>query len=308
MGPPALPGSLERSPLNEIILVTPPVAEPVSVAEMMIQLGLGAPADTGLDSQLASQLTGLLLAARQYCENYTRTAFMTQTWLLQRDGWPCNDFRYHIGGDFHSAFYVPKPPFQSIGSMQYVDVDGNVQPLALSTNYGSNPNDPIYGYQLDPGSDTRPARLMPPWAKPWPPTRRVANAVMVQFKCGFGGAVTGSMTPGSAVLTGPVFNPGDVGQPVTVPGGIAGVSGGPATALVTSIASVDGSGMATLAAAATAAVAATPAIYVGLPVPESVRLAIKFMTQFFFQNGADADLPTPRIVAGLLEMYRNRVA
>lgn len=294
--------------MNEIILVTPPAAEPVSVGEMMIQLGLGSPSDVGLNTQLTAQLTGPLLAARQYCENYTRTAFLTQTWQMNRDGWPCIEGRYHVGRAFRSEFYVPKPPFQSVSFMQYVDVEGAVQTLLPSLNYGSNPNDSFYGYQLDQGSDTRPARLMPPWAKPWPPTRRVANAVMLGFKCGFGGPVTGSMTNGSSVLTGAKFNAGDVGQAVSVPGAIAGVGSSPAAALVTSIASVDTNGVATLAAVATAAVATTPAIYVGQPVPESIRMAIKFMAQFFFQNGADADLPVPRIVAELLGMYVNRVA
>ncbi|GGA80720.1 hypothetical protein GCM10011507_34920 [Edaphobacter acidisoli] len=288
--------------MNEIIQIAAPLAEPVSVAEMMLQLGLGTPADSTLNSQLTSQLTTLLLAARQYCENYTRTAFMTQTWLLQRDSWPFVDGRYRTGGAFNAAFRLPKPPFQSIAFMRYVDVDGNIQPLTQSTDYGSNPNDPIYGYQLDPGSDTRPARLLPPWAKPWPPLRYVANAVMVQFKCGYGGSVPASMAANSPILVGPVFNAGDVGQAVSVPG-----AGTAAANLVTTIASVDENGRATLAASATVAVTNVSA-YVGQPVPESVRQAIKFMAAFFFQNGVDVDLPTPRIIAELLEMYRNRVA
>lgn len=290
--------------MNEVILITPPAVEPVLVPEMMLQLGMGTPADSTLNSQLTTFLTSLLLAARQYCENYTRTAFVTQVWQMNCDHWPPVDGRYHVGGAFNASFRLPKPPFQSIAFMQYVDVGGNVQPLIESTDYGSNPNDPIYGYQLDPGADTRPARLLPPWAKPWPPIRRVANAVMVQYKCGFGGPVTASMTASSPILTGPVFNAGDVGQAVSVPGAI---TGSPPTALITSIASVDSNGEATLAANATAAVTDV-AVYVGQPVPESIRQAIKFMTQFFYQNGADVDQPTPRVIESLLEMYRNRVS
>lgn len=295
--------------MNEVIQIAGPTTEPVSVAEMMLQLGMGTPADSALNTQLTSQLSPLLLAARQWCENYTRAAFLTQTWLLQRDGWPCIDGRYHIGGSFEAAFRIPKPPFQSVGFMQYVDVNGDVQTLLPQTDYGSNPNDPIYGYQLDPGADTRPARLMPPWAKPWPPIRRVANAVMVQFKCGYGGYVTASMDENDAVLDGPVFYPGDVGQAVCVPGAIAAVGSTPAKALITTIASVDDDGVATLAAAATAAVTgATNNVYVGQPVPEGIRQAIKFLTQFWYQNGADVDLPAPRVIESLLSMYMNRVS
>jgi hypothetical protein len=292
--------------LNEIVQIAGPTVEPVTVADMMVQLGLGSPTDATLLAQLNTQLGDCVAGAREFCENFTRTAFLTQVWQMNCDTWPFVDGRYHGAGFNHSSFRLPKPPFQSIAFMQYVDTDGVVQTLTQETDYGVSPNDPIYGYQLDPGYDTRPARLLPPWAKPWPPLRRVANAVMVQYKCGYGGPVTASMAIDSAILTGPVFNPGDVGQSVSVPGAIAG---DPVTTLSTRILSVDGNGQATLAANATAVVAsALNNVWVGNKLPKSVYRAIKLLAQFYWQNGSDTDLPTPRVIYDVLEMYRNRVA
>ena len=89
-----------------------------------------------------------------------------------------------------------------------------------------------------------------------------------------------------------------------VPG--AGPEGVP---LLTAILSVDGNGQATLAASASTAVAASPNnVWVGRQVPQKIQLAIQFMTQFFFEQGATTDLPTPRVVEDLLEMYINRAA
>lgn len=293
--------------MNSLIQVATPAVEPVLVPEMLLQLGMGTPADGTLDAQLVSQLTGLLLAARTYVENSCRIAIVTQSWLFQGDSWPGTNMRYNVGGAFHSEFRIPKPPFQSIAFFQYVDVTGTIQPLSQDLSFGNSTA--VYAYQLDPGFDTRPARLLPAWARPWPPTRWVANAVALQFKCGFGGPVSASMAIDTAILTGPVFNQGDIGQQVNVPGAVAGVGGAPATALATTIASVDVNGQATLAAPATAAVAlATNNVYAGLPVPEPIRQAIKFLAQHFYTHGADADMPMPRVIGALLEPYMNRVS
>ena len=278
--------------------LTQPAVEPVSVEDCFTQLGLGAPTD---NAQLAQQITDLIVAARLYCESITRTSFITRNWQYNLDDWPGHDPRYSDG---HSIFYIPQSPLQSVISLQYVDVGGVVQTLTQDTQYGTNLTEPTYQYQLDPGADTRPARLMPPWARPWPPIRLVANAVMLQFKSGYGGPVTASMAAGSSILTGPVWNPGDVGQAINVPG--AGPNGGN---LVTTILAVDGNGQATLAAPAVAAVASVANnVWAGNPVPANICLAIKFMVQVLFEQGATSDVPLPRIVEQLLGPYKNEVS
>ena len=76
---------------------------------------------------------------------------------------------------------LPKPPFQSIVSFNYIDTQGVTQDMT------------VYGFQQDPGSETQPARLTPPFAQPWPPIRRIPNNVSVEFICGYGD--TGDTVP-----------------------------------------------------------------------------------------------------------------
>jgi hypothetical protein len=111
------------------------------------------------------------------------------------------------------------------------------------------------------------------------------------------------MSANSAILTGPVFTRASVGQSVSVPGALAGT---PAATLNTSILSIDSNGQATLAAPATVAVPIDDNnVWVGEPVPEDIVLAIKLLAQFLFQNGADVDLPIPRVIQLLLSPYVN---
>jgi uncharacterized phiE125 gp8 family phage protein len=67
---------------------------------------------------------------------------------------------------------IPKPPFQSITSVQYVDAGGTPQTLAASE------------YQIDGNSE--PAILLPAFGKVWPVTRWQAAAVTVNFVAGYG--------------------------------------------------------------------------------------------------------------------------
>src|SRR5690242_4477350 len=153
-----------------LTLITPPAVEPVSLDDVTEILSYGP--TSGLDATtlalLTSRLTPLITSARMACEDYLRGALITQTWQLQLDGFPGFNTRYNWNG--YPAILVPKPPFQSIISFQYVDVGGVLQTMAEDTTYGVN--DPtFYSYQLDPGGQTQPARILPAYARPWPPTR-----------------------------------------------------------------------------------------------------------------------------------------
>jgi hypothetical protein len=295
----------------ELVPITPPAAEPVLVTDLLNQLGLVMPSDAGLAAALTAGLTGKLVAARADCENYTRLAFITQTWGLKCDSFPGRDFRYLPTG--YAALLLPKPPLQSIASFQYVDTAGQLQTLLQETTYGVDPAAPIYGYQLDRGGEEQPSKLIVSYPKVWPPTRMVPSNVLVKFRCGYGGPLTVSTTANSAVIAGPKFNPDDAsllpletGLAVSIPG--AGpVVGGNATALVTNIASVDGNGQATLATAATAAVMNAPGWF-GAQVPQPILQAILFLAQWYYEQASVVDAPLPRVVRGLLDPYRNLVA
>ncbi|MGC1784455.1 MAG: phage head-tail connector protein [Acidobacteriaceae bacterium] len=296
--------------MNDIVLITPPTAEPVTAAQLMQQMGMGTISDPTLSASLTAQLTAYLLTARQDCENYCQRVFLTQHWLLRRDSFPGHNLRYEWNG--YPQIELPKPPFQSVDAFNYIDVSGAVQALTIDTTYGTNPANPEYGYQLDRGSETQAARLLPPFARPWPPTRMVPANVMVQFRCGYGGPITATIAANSAVLSvanGITFNPddvplltGDTGLPISIPG--AGAGG---ATLSTFIASVDGSGNATLATAASTTVTDVPG-WAGVPVPQNILQAILFLAQWYYEQASIVDAPMPRVVRALLDPYRNMVA
>jgi hypothetical protein len=295
--------------MNEPVLITPPASEPVTLAEVKLQLGFGPVEDSTREASaiLSEKLRPFILAARRECESYCRRVFITQRWLLRRDGFPGGDFAYN--GHGYAEILLPKPPFQSIDFFKYVDTAGAVQSLTLDTTYGNGSLQ--YGYQLRRGTLTQPARVMPSWARPWPPSRMVPSNVMIQFRCGYGQPIVCSMTQGSAALTisgGITFNPddaplmaGDTGLPISVQG--AGANGG---VLNTFIASVDGSGHATLKDVAVATVA-NVAGWAGQPVPEEIRNAIKLTIEAYYNQGSDGG-ELPLAARRQLEYYRNLVA
>lgn len=271
------------------VLITGPTVEPVTLADALIQIDIDAPADSILNTALGQKVTRAITSARFYCEGYARRVFMTQTWQWKLDGWPAYDTRYDER--WYNSLVLPKPPFQSVSSFTYTDTQGNTQDMFA------------YGFQVDPGSETQPARLTPPFAQPWPPLRMIPNNVQVTFRCGYGGPVAGAtMTASSKILAGPKWNSGDVGLSISIPG-----AGEAAAALNSTIAAVDTNGQATLADSASTAVTGVTA-FAGDEVPANITQAILFMTQFFFEQGATVDLPTPRVIESLLGQYRNLVA
>lgn len=299
-----------------ISIVTPPGAEPVTTAELSLQLQLNAPGDSTLLANQTQRLQDFIWAARESCEDWTRRAFVTQTWKLARDSFPGHNLRYDWNG--YPEIWLPKAPFQSVVSFTYIDVSGAAQTLTQDTTYGVNPQNPQYGYQLERGSETQPARLLPPFARPWPPTRLVPSNVIVVFRCGFGGPVTVSLAQGSAQLevsaaTPFLFDaddapllPTELGLPVYIPG--AGAAGAP---LITNVASVSNPGTQSSAAtlAATAATAVTGAsAWLGLPVPHAVRRAILLTAEWYWEQGSVIENELPAVARALLGPWRNLVA
>lgn len=164
--------------MDDVVLITPPAMEPVTLAQVKTHAKIFTTAD---DSYLSSIV---IPAARQAIEDELKQVLITQTWLLKRDGFPGFDPKYETQG--YPTIVMPKPPFQSIISFTYVDVAGVTQTLLQTASDGTTVDGQFYGYQLDPGSETQPARLIPPWARPWPPARRLPMAVQVEFVCGYG--------------------------------------------------------------------------------------------------------------------------
>ena len=106
---------MQSHPLST--LITAPSVEPLTLAEAKLYLRVDATTENSL-------ITGMIVAARQWVETYTRRSLVTQTW----------DFRYHDFMDTREPLLLPKAPLQSVTSITYLDEDGVSQTLA-SSNY-----------------------------------------------------------------------------------------------------------------------------------------------------------------------------
>jgi len=213
-----------------LVLITPPSLEPVTLEDMaeVLSYGPAASLDPTTLSMLTARVTPLIVAARTACEDYLRQALITQTWELRIDGFPGYSTRY--SRQEYPQIWIPRSPFQSIESFQYVDVGGALQDMPQDTSYGVD-DATFYSYQLDPGSQTIPARVLPSYARPWPPTRLVANNVTLRFIAGYGDTAS--------------------------------------------------------------------------TVPAPILMAIRYLAQWFYEQGGMQDTALPTVVTRLLDPYRN---
>lgn len=135
--------------------ITPPAAEPVTLAEAKAHLRVDSTDDDLL-------ISSLIIASRIYCEQFTARAFITQTWEYVIDTFPADDIM------------LPLPPLQSVTSVKYDDASGIEQTLATTE------------YEVDTVSQ-------PGWIVPvttgWPKSIwEGINAVRIQFVAGYASA------------------------------------------------------------------------------------------------------------------------
>lgn len=276
--------------MMDIVLLTPPPIAPVTLDEAKRQCGFGPmdDSDRAASQILADDLRGYIQLAVADVESRSRRALITQTFLVKADAFPGRDYRYLYSGS--AAFEIPQPPVQSIYSFRYLDVSGTWQTLLQDTTYGVSISAPQYGYQFVRGSETQAGRLIVAYPRTWPPPRLVPANVQYKFRAGYGGPLTVSIGASSAVISGPTFNPddaplleGETGLPVSIPG--AGTGG---ATLKTNIASVNSSGVATLAVAATSTVTDVTGWF-GNPVPVQLASAVKFLVQYHYEKAEGYD-------------------
>jgi len=137
-----------------LTLNTPPSAEPVTLDQAKAHLKV----DTADDDAL---ITSLIAAARARAEWHTGRAFVTQSWTLWLDAWPCD-----------GIIEIPLPPLRSVASVTAYALDDSATVLDAAT------------WQVDTTSS--PARLMlKPNASPPVNLRRI-NAIAVAFTAGYG--------------------------------------------------------------------------------------------------------------------------
>src|SRR5580698_7837977 len=141
-------------------LVTPPVVEPVTLADAKAYLRVDFDTDDVL-------ITALITAAREMCEQKMNRAIYNQTYVLSLDQFNYGDWRSTIPMERRNplrssalwesmALRLPMPRLVSVTSITYLDVTGTPQTLDPST------------YNVDPASE--PARIVPAINLTWPTT------------------------------------------------------------------------------------------------------------------------------------------
>jgi uncharacterized phiE125 gp8 family phage protein len=134
-------------------VISAPLIEPVSLAEVKDQLGIN---DTRSDGLLSRRI----VEARQWAESYTGRAFMQQT----------REIRWDCFVDRHEC-----PSALTVSSVKYIDTNG-VEQTVSSSDYT------LDTYAFIPFVQSA-------YDISWPWTRRERNAVRIQFTAGYGDTV-----------------------------------------------------------------------------------------------------------------------
>lgn len=163
-----------------LALATAAASEPLTLAEAKKQVEL-ATQDTAHDEHLLRLIT----AAREYAEEFTGRAIVTQTWDLFLDAWPVRDI--------YKTVWLPKPPLQSVTFVKYYDSDG-VQQTWQSSNYAVRTSREPGGVSLAYGVQ-------------WPSSRYQPDAINVRYVAGYGSrtAVPQSLKAAMLLLVGHWF-------------------------------------------------------------------------------------------------------
>ena len=140
-----------------------PNLEPVTLTEFKNQLRI-------LTNHEDTLLETYISTARERCEEYLGQAFVNQTWELSIDRWPCSSI-----ANSYSAIEFPRPPLQSVSSVQYRASTGTLTTLSST------------GYQVD--IKNKPGRVAPAANGSWPTLGSgYLNSIVVTAVCGYGGA------------------------------------------------------------------------------------------------------------------------
>lgn len=283
-------------------LLTPPAAEPVSVAELATHLRIAA---GDLDPDTQSLLSAYLVAAREWCETFTQRAFITQKWRMYLDAFP-GYIDQRLGGrpvsspvaigatsymaGIRWAIVPPFSPVQSIDSVNFLDANGNTVTMVSGTDYLTD-------------IISNPARVTPQFGKFWPISRISMNSVWVDWTTGFCDAAVVTIAAGAlTTITGCEFSAAQNNQPIYIK------QAGPMGSTLATVLTVDGSGNGTIATPASQAVANASAFVRGL-LPESVCIAIKMLAGHYFESreayGDVKLLETPMGVQALLYPYKD---
>jgi uncharacterized phiE125 gp8 family phage protein len=155
-------------------LITPPTADVVALSEMKAHLNVDHVDDDAEIAAFAAAIASDLDAQA----GWLGRALRPQTWEIRLDCFPIPCPRNRL-----AAIELPYPPFISIDSFKYDDVDGNEQILALDAGYR------VLGFMAGDAPPFGKVRLAPPYGHAWPSARWDAETVRVRWQCGYAPAL-----------------------------------------------------------------------------------------------------------------------
>jgi uncharacterized phiE125 gp8 family phage protein len=136
-----------------LVLLEGPAAPVVSLEEAQVHL-------RSENTEESALVASLVAAATAQAEAFCRRRFVTQRWRATLDAFPAG------------ALVLPHPPLVSVETVTYVDRDGIVQTLDANA------------YVVRTAET--PGKIVPAYGTCWPVARAVADAVAVEFTCGYG--------------------------------------------------------------------------------------------------------------------------
>ena len=138
------------------ILTTPPLAEPLALAEAKAHLRVTAPDEDAM-------ISALIIAARRQVEQMAGIQLVTQGWSVFLDRWP-----------EEQAIALPQWPLISVNDLKVYGED-NIAAVIDPAHY--------FGDTV-----TRPARLVRRGSRSWASPGRIANGIEILVTAGFGAA------------------------------------------------------------------------------------------------------------------------
>lgn len=155
------------------VITTAPSVEPITLAEAKAHMAVDHTADDAV-------ITMMITAARQYAEEMTGLAFITQTWTLALDGWPAV-----------SPWWdgVVEAPMSIMSENSRKSIDLPRYPLQTVTSITTDGAAVDIGATFIIDSQRRPGRLVIKSGTAWPSVVQNANGISIVYVAGFGLAV-----------------------------------------------------------------------------------------------------------------------
>ena len=148
-------------------VILPPAGEQITLAEAKNHLRVdddGASPAAHPDDAL---IEDLIVTAREWCENETARALVTQTFELTLSAWPASEYAEQTA----EAQILPMSPVASVEVVTYLDGNGAPQILAPTA------------YTL--ADWMSPARLYPAVGSTWPTPQAAPDAIVIEYVAGY---------------------------------------------------------------------------------------------------------------------------